>query len=310
MARNSVRRNPPYQDAPSGKGIRNWYLEARPQSPTLFPRLSPSDTFLLFTSDSRPPHTFPSSALRFSSFSQSLQSESLFRPGVFTAIMPENKEFTFQEVASHNTKKDLYMVIHDKVYDVSSFVDEHPGGEEVLLDVAGQDSTEAFEDVGHSDEAREILAGLQVGTLKRQPGDPAPKAQASTSSSQSTSQSGGSTGLGIGLYAALLVGGALAYGAYQYLQTTAANKQGGKCKRRGVGSQVQSCEGQKRPSRVYQSRQIPLDLSRESWNNNDNRSGHIRKGSHAYDVTSQAMQEFMSLSFLSFGTLAGDIVGA
>ena len=47
------------------------------------------------------------------------------------------------------------------------FVDEHPGGEEVLLDVGGQDSTEAFEDVGHSDEAREILEGLLVGTLKR-----------------------------------------------------------------------------------------------------------------------------------------------
>ena len=41
------------------------------------------------------------------------------------------------------------------------------GGEEVMLDVAGQDATEAFEDVGHSDEAREILAGYQVGTLKR-----------------------------------------------------------------------------------------------------------------------------------------------
>jgi cytochrome b involved in lipid metabolism len=41
------------------------------------------------------------------------------------------------------------------------------GGEEVLLDVGGQDSTEAFEDVGHSDEAREILDGLLVGTLKR-----------------------------------------------------------------------------------------------------------------------------------------------
>jgi cytochrome b involved in lipid metabolism len=38
----------------------------------------------------------------------------------------------------------------------------------VLLDVGGQDSTEAFEDVGHSDEAREILEGLLVGTLKRQ----------------------------------------------------------------------------------------------------------------------------------------------
>lgn len=41
------------------------------------------------------------------------------------------------------------------------------GGEEVLLDVGGQDATEAFEDVGHSDEAREILEGLLVGDLKR-----------------------------------------------------------------------------------------------------------------------------------------------
>ena len=41
------------------------------------------------------------------------------------------------------------------------------GGEEVLLDVGGQDATEAFEDVGHSDEAREILEGLRVGNVKR-----------------------------------------------------------------------------------------------------------------------------------------------
>lgn len=42
------------------------------------------------------------------------------------------------------------------------------GGEEVLLDVGGQDATEAFEDVGHSDEAREILENMLVGTLKRE----------------------------------------------------------------------------------------------------------------------------------------------
>jgi len=78
-----------------------------------------------------------------------------------------SKEYTYAEVAEHTAKKDLLLVIHDKVYDTSSFVDEHPGGEEVLLDVGGQDATEAFEDVGHSDEAREILEGLLVGTLKR-----------------------------------------------------------------------------------------------------------------------------------------------
>lgn len=36
-----------------------------------------------------------------------------------------------------------------------------------MLDVGGQDATEAFEDVGHSDEAREILNGLKIGKLRR-----------------------------------------------------------------------------------------------------------------------------------------------
>jgi cytochrome b5 len=45
--------------------------------------------------------------------------------------------------------------------------DYRRGGEEVLLDVGGQDATEAFEDVGHSDEAREILNGMLIGDLKR-----------------------------------------------------------------------------------------------------------------------------------------------
>jgi cytochrome b involved in lipid metabolism len=37
-----------------------------------------------------------------------------------------SQEFSYQDVAEHNTKKDLYVVIHDKVYDITKFVDEHP----------------------------------------------------------------------------------------------------------------------------------------------------------------------------------------
>jgi cytochrome b involved in lipid metabolism len=37
----------------------------------------------------------------------------------------------------------------------------------VLLEEAGRDATEAFEDVGHSDEARDILKGLQIGVLSQ-----------------------------------------------------------------------------------------------------------------------------------------------
>ena len=37
-----------------------------------------------------------------------------------------DKEFTYSDVSEHTTKKDLFLVVHDKVYNASSFVDEHP----------------------------------------------------------------------------------------------------------------------------------------------------------------------------------------
>lgn len=40
--------------------------------------------------------------------------------------MSATKELTFQDVAEHNTKKDCYVVVHDKIYDVTKFIDEHP----------------------------------------------------------------------------------------------------------------------------------------------------------------------------------------
>ncbi|KAK4508855.1 uncharacterized protein ATC70_013478 [Mucor velutinosus] len=73
--------------------------------------------------------------------------------------------YSLDDVSKHNTKNDLWMTIHNKVYNITEFVLEHPGGEEVLLDEAGKDATEAFEDIGHSDEAREILEKYLIGTL-------------------------------------------------------------------------------------------------------------------------------------------------
>ncbi|KAL8834608.1 MAG: hypothetical protein Q9170_003684 [Blastenia crenularia] len=193
--------------------------------------------------------------------------------------MSETKELTFSDIAEHNTKKDLYLVIHDKVYDATKFVDEHPyvvypssnprfacaadfnapevplggfrgfwrsggglseGGEE------GQDATEAFEDVGHSDEARTILEGLVAGNLKRvvlvfplshstilpatlrkekaDSGDPEPPAEAPTATTSQPSTSSGDAGMGVMFYALVLVGGALAFGAYEYLQAKSASE--------------------------------------------------------------------------------------
>ena len=43
---------------------------------------------------------------------------------------------------------------------------QHPGGEEIMIENAGIDSTEAFEDVGHSSDAREMLKEYLIGELQ------------------------------------------------------------------------------------------------------------------------------------------------
>lgn len=76
-----------------------------------------------------------------------------------------SKTFTAEEVSQHNTRDDLWIIYNNKVYDVTQYLDEHPGGEEVILDCGGDDSTEPFDDIGHSEDAHEILAGLCIGEL-------------------------------------------------------------------------------------------------------------------------------------------------
>ncbi|KAJ5692022.1 Cytochrome b5 [Penicillium macrosclerotiorum] len=78
----------------------------------------------------------------------------------------EVPEYSMQEIAAHNTKGDLWIVIHGQVFDITKYAQDHPGGAEVLVEVAGQDATAAYEDVGHSEDAREIMQPYLVGTLK------------------------------------------------------------------------------------------------------------------------------------------------
>lgn len=49
---------------------------------------------------------------------------------------------------------------------VTKFLEEHPGGEEVLIESSGKDATTEFEDIGHSNSAKKLLTKYQVGVLK------------------------------------------------------------------------------------------------------------------------------------------------
>ncbi len=49
--------------------------------------------------------------------------------------------YTREEVALHNTEKDLWLIIQGKVYNFSNYAKSHPGGAEIILHCAGRDCT-------------------------------------------------------------------------------------------------------------------------------------------------------------------------
>lgn len=77
----------------------------------------------------------------------------------------ETLEYSLSSVLQHNTPEDLWMIIYNKIYNITTFSTDHPGGVEVLYDCGGVDATEAFEDVAHSDDALNMLAPYFVGDV-------------------------------------------------------------------------------------------------------------------------------------------------
>lgn len=76
-----------------------------------------------------------------------------------------SRQLTRQDVEAHNSQQDAFIIIDNIVYDVTSFLEDHPGGVEVLLDNAGRDASQCFNDVGHTDEARAYRTQFKVGEV-------------------------------------------------------------------------------------------------------------------------------------------------
>jgi L-lactate dehydrogenase (cytochrome) len=52
-----------------------------------------------------------------------------------------------QTVAEHASTDSCWIIVHSKVYDVTEFLGEHPGGSKIILKYAGKDATEAYEPI-------------------------------------------------------------------------------------------------------------------------------------------------------------------
>ncbi|XP_042410244.1 cytochrome b5-like [Zingiber officinale] len=81
--------------------------------------------------------------------------------------MAELKSYSTAEISLHTTKQSCWLSIGGKVYDVTTFMEEHPGGEDVMLHAsASGDATQAFEEVGHSSSAISSMKSYLIGTVE------------------------------------------------------------------------------------------------------------------------------------------------
>ncbi|EME30061.1 fatty acid hydroxylase (FAH1) [Galdieria sulphuraria] len=74
-------------------------------------------------------------------------------------------------VAKHCNEHDCWVIVNGKVYDVTLFLDKHPGGKDILLSYAGKDATAALEGAGgheHSKYAFKLLEEYYLGRVVSQ----------------------------------------------------------------------------------------------------------------------------------------------
>ncbi|KAF6822738.1 cytochrome b2 [Colletotrichum plurivorum] len=96
------------------------------------------------------------------------------------ATNPQENVISLADLSKHNSKSDCWIAVHSKVWDITDFISEHPGGPSVLLKCAGSNATKIFDEVHAPDILEELPEEKFIGILKdATPDTPAAAPQAS-----------------------------------------------------------------------------------------------------------------------------------
>jgi len=95
-----------------------------------------------------------------------LSGEKKEKKGPIKLSKPVLKKVTVEEVAKHNTRDDCWLIVNDKVYDVSSYINEHPGGDAILRH-AGKDASIPVVGPQHASSVMDILNYYLMGEIEK-----------------------------------------------------------------------------------------------------------------------------------------------
>ncbi|BFZ09440.1 hypothetical protein BsWGS_12478 [Bradybaena similaris] len=72
---------------------------------------------------------------------------------------------TAGDLAVHNTQKDLWMALRGKVYNITPYLEYHPGGVDELMRAAGKDGTDLFDEIHNWVNLESMLEKCLIGNL-------------------------------------------------------------------------------------------------------------------------------------------------
>ncbi|OLP98306.1 Cytochrome B5 isoform D [Symbiodinium microadriaticum] len=77
----------------------------------------------------------------------------------------ELKKYTVAEVAKHNSRESIWVIIDGRVYDLTRYVDKHPGGHLMIENMAGKDclGTDAFANYHTARVYKHMLPPMLIG---------------------------------------------------------------------------------------------------------------------------------------------------
>ena len=77
------------------------------------------------------------------------------------------KSVSVDEVKKHKTAKDCWVIIDGKVFDVTEFLPDHPGGKKAIVMYGGKDASEEFGMLHKPAVLTKYASGLQVGVISK-----------------------------------------------------------------------------------------------------------------------------------------------